>query len=109
MATDRDSNSEKVCSKTLRTNEELAIINEQIEAPEVKVSYGSLFRYATTWDIILIMIGSICAIAAGFALPLMTVRYTTSSPLFRLQLTISQLASHRFIDRLLQRSSRRHH
>ena len=93
MATDRDSSSEKVYSKTPRTNEELAIINEQIEAPEVKVSYGTLFRYATAWDIILIIMGSVCAIAAGSALPLMTVRCTTSSPLFRLQLTVFSISS----------------
>lgn len=93
MAPDRDSNSEKIYSKALRTNEELAIINEQIEAPEVKVSYGTLFRYATAWDIILIIIASICAIAAGAALPLMTVRSNTSSLLLLIVTDHSSISS----------------
>ena len=39
----------------------------------VKSGFGTLYRYATTNDIIIIGICSFCAVVAGAALPLMTV------------------------------------
>ena len=49
------------------------IIKRQLETPKVKISFKSLFRYATGIDIIIIVISCICAIAGGAVLPLMTV------------------------------------
>lgn len=78
MTTDQDSNAEKPGGKAVRTPEELAILNEQTHAPPVNISYWTLFRYATTWDLIILMIGSICSIAGGAAMPLMTVSLETT-------------------------------
>lgn len=52
---------------------ERAILKKQLDLPDVKVSYFTLYRYATAWDWIIFVIAGICAIAAGAALPLMTV------------------------------------
>ena len=49
------------------------IIKRQLETPKVKISFKSLFRYATGIDITIIVISCICAIAGGAVLPLMTV------------------------------------
>lgn len=52
---------------------EREIIKKQLEIPDVKVSFKTLFRYATKIDIIIIVISSICAVAGGAVQPLMTV------------------------------------
>lgn len=49
------------------------ILRRQVVSPEVKQGVAMLYRYASRNDIIIIIISSICAIAAGAALPLMTV------------------------------------
>ena len=95
MAADQDSTLEKAYIKAVRTDQELAIINEQIDAPDVNVSYGTLFRYASLWDIALIIFGSLSAIAAGSALPLMTVCLPLLLYRFALSLTTFQTAHHR--------------
>lgn len=53
--------------------EEAAIIRRQVDTPDVKVGMAMLYRYATRIDLILIVIGSVCAIASGAILPVMTV------------------------------------
>lgn len=63
---------------------ERAILKRQIDVPEVKIGYFSLYRYATKMDLTILVIASICAIAAGAAMPLMTVStvlYTWSGTL----------------------------
>ncbi|KAJ4011794.1 hypothetical protein NW766_007094 [Fusarium irregulare] len=52
--------------------EEKEIIERQLDLPTVEVTFTTLFRYATRNDLIIIAISSICAIAGGAALPLMT-------------------------------------
>ena len=52
---------------------EKAIIKKQVDVPETKVTYWTLYRYATTYDKIFIAIACITAIGAGAVLPLMTV------------------------------------
>lgn len=52
---------------------EKAVIKRQLDVPETKVTYWTLYRYATTWDRVFIAIAIICAIGAGAVLPLMTV------------------------------------
>ena len=49
------------------------IVKRQLAIPEVKVTFKTLFRYATTNDLIIIAISSLCAIAGGAVMPLMTV------------------------------------
>ncbi|KXS99379.1 hypothetical protein AC578_8995 [Pseudocercospora eumusae] len=52
---------------------EAAILKRQLVIPPVKVTYFQLFRYATRWDLTIMFVSGICAIAAGAALPLMTI------------------------------------
>ncbi|KAH8602394.1 P-loop containing nucleoside triphosphate hydrolase protein [Bisporella sp. PMI_857] len=52
---------------------EATVLKRQVEIPEVKAGWGNLYRYSTTNDIIIMVISAICSIAAGAALPLMTV------------------------------------
>lgn len=54
------------------TEQEQRILDRQIDTPLVKISYFTLYRYATKVDLIIIAISSICAIAAGSVFPLMT-------------------------------------
>ena len=55
---------------------EREIVKKQLEIPSVTVTYKTLFRYATTNDIIIIIISAICAIAGGSVQPLMTVSHS---------------------------------
>ena len=52
---------------------EINIIKNQVDIPVVKSGWRTLYRYATTVDFIIIATSTICSIAAGAALPLMTV------------------------------------
>jgi ATP-binding cassette subfamily B (MDR/TAP) protein 1 len=52
---------------------EAEILKKQIDIPHVKVGWRILYRYATTNDKLIIAASSVCSIAAGAALPLMTV------------------------------------
>jgi len=52
---------------------EREIVKRQLDIPNVKVTYATLFRYATRNDIIIIVISCICAILGGAVMPLMTV------------------------------------
>lgn len=53
---------------------EREIVEKQLRIANVPVTYWTLFRYATKLDLAIIFISTICAIAGGAALPLMTVR-----------------------------------
>ncbi|KAF2095310.1 ATP-binding cassette transporter ABC4 [Rhizodiscina lignyota] len=52
---------------------EAEILRRQLDVPAVKVTFFTLHRYATRWDMIILSISAFCAIAAGSALPLMTI------------------------------------
>lgn len=56
---------------------EKRILKDQLDGPEVKASFVTLFRYASKWDILIMIVSAICAIAAGAALPLFTVSTNT--------------------------------
>lgn len=64
---------------------EKEIVKRQLDIPDVKVTFMTLFRYATKNDIIIIIISCICAIAGGAVMPLMTV---SSSPVYKSLLLI---------------------
>jgi ATP-binding cassette subfamily B (MDR/TAP) protein 1 len=66
---------------------ERKIISGQLRITSVKVTYFTLFRYATTNDILILVISAICAIAGGAAMPLFTVIYFFWRLLFSLSLT----------------------
>lgn len=53
---------------------ERAILRTQLQIPETSINYFTLYRYATRNDLIIIAIGSFCAIIGGALQPLMTVR-----------------------------------
>src|SRR5215469_12223111 len=76
---------EKLDSKIVETKDEedpfkhlpdheKEILKRQVDIPDVKVGYFTLYRYATKMDILIIIISTICTIAAGVGIPLMTVR-----------------------------------
>ncbi|KXS94977.1 hypothetical protein AC578_9477 [Pseudocercospora eumusae] len=53
---------------------EAAILQKQVETPAAApVTWKSLFRFASRQDILIIAVSSVCAIAAGTAVPLNTV------------------------------------
>ncbi|KIW70666.1 hypothetical protein PV04_02911 [Phialophora macrospora] len=52
---------------------EKTVIKKQLDVPDVKVTYWTLYRYATRWDKVFIAIACVTAIGAGAVLPLMTV------------------------------------
>jgi ATP-binding cassette subfamily B (MDR/TAP) protein 1 len=52
---------------------EAQILKRQVDIPIVKTGWKTLYRYSTTNDILIMIVSAICAIAAGAALPLMTV------------------------------------
>ncbi len=93
------------------SDHERGIISEQLIVPEVKVTYRALYRYATTRDILILSSCSVCAIAAGAVLPLMTV--CEDAPLlvslqhwltqYRLSLVILLACSRNFFQERCQR------
>lgn len=52
---------------------EQKILKAQLDVQPVKVTYRTLYRYATTWDLVIVAVSVVSAIAAGAVLPLMTV------------------------------------
>lgn len=59
------------------------ILMNQVEIPTVSVKYLSLYRYATTWDKVFLVIAVIFAIGSGAVLPLMTVIFGNLSGTFQ--------------------------
>ena len=55
---------------------EKEIVKRQLDIPTVKVTFKTLYRYATKNDLLIIFVSSICAIAGGAVMPLMTVFLT---------------------------------
>ena len=62
---------------------ERAVLKRQIDAPDVSVSYKMLYRYATKWDKVFLVIASIAAIGGGAVMPLMTVVFGNLSGSFQ--------------------------
>lgn len=54
-------------------------LKRQLESPDVKASFATLYRYASRMDILIMLVSAICAIAAGAALPLFTVSLSNVS------------------------------
>lgn len=52
---------------------EAEILKRQVDTPDIKVGIAMLYRYASRVDLTIMFVSSICAIAGGAALPLMTV------------------------------------
>lgn len=58
------------------------VLKRQVDVPKVPVKYFTLYRYATLWDKVFLVIAAICAIGGGAALPLMTVIFGNLSGSF---------------------------
>ena len=94
---DRDATLKELDSEVARTKaepdkvlerlppNERDIIMRQIDQPTTKVTYFTLYRFASKLDLLVILISSLCAIGGGSAFPLMTVRLCFPE-LFRIQL-----------------------
>lgn len=52
---------------------EKEILHRQLDVPIVKVTFWTLYRYATRNDILIIILSSISSVIGGAMLPLMTV------------------------------------
>ena len=52
---------------------EKEIVKRQLDIPTVTVTFKTLYRYATTNDLLIIVVSCICAISGGSVMPLMTV------------------------------------
>ncbi|PSN71926.1 leptomycin B resistance protein pmd1 [Corynespora cassiicola Philippines] len=57
------------------SEQEREIIDRQLNAPQLQVGYFALFRYASRKDVIIMIISTFASIAAGAAMPLMTLVY----------------------------------
>lgn len=62
--------------------DEIAILKAQVSVPDTEINYFSLFRYATNWDIFLLVIASIASIVAGAALPMFTLIFGSITQVF---------------------------
>ena len=58
---------------------EKEIVKRQLDIPDVKVTFKTLYRYATRNDLIIIAISVLCSIAGGAIMPLMTVSTLSSA------------------------------
>lgn len=85
--------------------DEVAILKRQVETPDVKAGVATLYRFATRVDIIIMVIGAICAICAGVILPVMTIVFGSLNGTFAgyFQGTVSYDAfQHEMVDLVLK-------
>ena len=64
-------------------DDEKEIVKRQLDIPAVKVTFITLFRYATRNDLIIIAISATMAIAGGAVMPLMTVIFGQLTGVFQ--------------------------
>ena len=62
---------------------EKEVLKRQLDVPTVTVTYRTLYRYATTWDLIFVVIGALCAIVGGAVMPLMTIIFGQLTGVFQ--------------------------
>lgn len=62
---------------------EKKVIQKQLDVPVVKVNYRTLYRYATTWDLIIVAISAVMAVAGGAVMPLMTIIFGQLTGVFQ--------------------------
>ncbi|KAI5365024.1 Putative Type 1 protein exporter [Septoria linicola] len=79
---------------------EAAILRRQLEIPPVKVTYSKLYRYATRNDFLIIIVSAICAIAAGAALPLMTIIFGSLTGTFQGYFQGTEVSASAFSDEI---------
>lgn len=62
---------------------EAAVLRRQLDTPEIKVNYFTLFRYADARDVSMICVGAFCAIVGGALMPLMTIVFGSLAGTFQ--------------------------
>ncbi|KAJ4350097.1 uncharacterized protein N0V89_008718 [Didymosphaeria variabile] len=77
------------------TEDEKRIIQRQLDAPNEKVGYFTLFRYANKKDMLIMMVSFVASIVAGACLPLMTLVYGNFAGSFT-SFSVDALAAERF-------------
>lgn len=81
--------------------DEAEVLRRQLVTPELKQGVAVLYRYASRNDLIIIAISSICAIASGAALPLMTVIFGNLQRTFQAYFySAGQMSYNSFVDEL---------
>ncbi|KAK9436150.1 ABC multidrug transporter Mdr1 [Metarhizium brunneum] len=81
--------------------DEAEVLRRQLVTPELKQGVAVLYRYASRNDVIIIAISSICAIASGAALPLMTVIFGNLQRTFQTYFySAGQMSYNSFVDEL---------
>lgn len=79
---DEDDDEEKVDPFGHLPPEEAEILRRQIHIPKAKVSYLTLYRYATKKDYLILLIGYASSIISGAALPMFTLVFGTLTQKF---------------------------
>lgn len=62
---------------------ERAVLKRQLDTPDVKVGFFTLFRFATRNDLLIIALSAVCGIAAGAVMPLMTIIFGQLAGVFQ--------------------------
>ncbi|GAA5912585.1 hypothetical protein JCM5296_000742 [Sporobolomyces johnsonii] len=76
------------------SDEHRRVVAEQIQVVKrPPATFTQLFRYSTPFELVLNLIGLICAVAAGAAQPVMTIAFGNLTTAFTQYATITQVAS----------------
>ncbi|PYI00888.1 multidrug resistance protein 1, 2, 3 [Aspergillus sclerotiicarbonarius CBS 121057] len=75
------------------------ILDKQITAPPSQPGFFGIYRYASRWDIFLIILSSVASIAGGAALPLFTVLFGNLTSTFQ-DIAVGRITYEHFHDEL---------
>ncbi|PWY87115.1 multidrug resistance protein 1, 2, 3 [Aspergillus sclerotioniger CBS 115572] len=75
------------------------ILDKQVNAPPSQPGFFGIYRYASRWDIFLIVLSSIASIAGGAALPLFTVLFGNLTSTFQ-DIAVGTITYEHFHDEL---------
>lgn len=82
----KDKKSKKPVYETLTyeglDDRESKILKDQVDIPDIKINYFTLFRYATPFDIFLLLIACLASIISGAALPIFTLVFGSLTQVF---------------------------
>ncbi|KAL4777234.1 P-loop containing nucleoside triphosphate hydrolase protein [Aspergillus nidulans var. acristatus] len=70
-------------SMLLLSDVQKQVLEAQVAMPTPKVGYFRIYSYATGWDLVLLVLGAVCAVGGGAALPLFTVFFGNITSTFR--------------------------
>ncbi|KAL4994650.1 P-loop containing nucleoside triphosphate hydrolase protein [Aspergillus recurvatus] len=70
-------------SMLLLSDMQKGVLEAQVAMPTPKVGYFKIYSYAAGWDLALLVLGAVCAVGGGAALPLFTVFFGNITSTFR--------------------------